>query len=115
MRFKLAIISLVWGLLVGCDSNQVELDVAVPRTTETLYYQSCASCHESGRAGAPQRANPVDWQQRLDKGEDELLASVVNGYRGMPARGMCSDCTDEELLQLVKFLKPAMPPADNTN
>ncbi|WP_298636944.1 c-type cytochrome [uncultured Umboniibacter sp.] len=115
MRFKIVLIGLVLGLFVGCDSSQVESAIAAPRTTEALYYQSCASCHETGRAGAPKRAKLVDWQQRTAKDEQELLASVINGFRGMPARGMCSDCSDEELFQLVKFLMPVEPTAEVAN
>ena len=115
MRFKSLLLTLLAGLLVACDSSQVAPSSSVPRTTEALYYRSCASCHETGRAGAPQRAKLVDWQQRLAKDEQELLASVINGFRGMPARGMCSDCSDEELLQLVKFLMPVEPAAEAAN
>ena len=115
MRFKCFLVTLLVGLLAACDGSQLEPSSAVLRTTEALYYQSCASCHETGRAGAPRRSMRVDWQQRLAKDERELLVSVINGFRGMPAGGMCSDCSEEELLQLIKFLMPVEPTAEATN
>ncbi|RMA77674.1 cbb3-type cytochrome c oxidase subunit III [Umboniibacter marinipuniceus] len=107
MRSKFILISLASTIpLVGCDASQHSKASETPLTTEARYFQSCASCHESGRAGAPKRSAPSDWAKRSHKSEDQMLRSVIEGYRGMPARGMCVDCTDEELRELVKFLNP---------
>jgi cytochrome c5 len=38
------------------------------------------------------------------RGRDALLASVQAGLNGMPARGLCPDCSDEELRRLIDFL-----------
>jgi cytochrome c5 len=44
----------------------------------------------------------------IDKEEqiiNELLSSAINGTdKGMPPKGTCSDCTDEELRSVIKFM-----------
>lgn len=77
------------------------------RDGEAIYYRSCFSCHERGHGGAPMRGNIEQWQSRLDKGEEVLLQSMVNGYNGMPPKGGCFDCSDKDLQMALEFmLKP---------
>lgn len=67
------------------------------------YQRSCRVCHIA-RSGAPLAGHAPSWQPRLTQGTDVLLARVKDGYSGMPARGLCSDCSDEDLRQLIDFL-----------
>lgn len=69
------------------------------------YTQSCAACHNSGAAGAPRFGNSEDWSARMDKGFDTLVQHTIEGYNNiMPPRGMCFDCTDEELAEVVQYI-----------
>ena len=80
------------------------------RDGESIYNRSCFSCHERGHGGAPLRGNLEQWQSRLDKGEDALLKSMVNGYKGMPPKGACFDCTEKELQMALEYmLQPRKP------
>ncbi len=92
--------------LVGCTDNSTDsIGVATdPQAIESLYLQSCFSCHEHGRAGAPRRGDYVDWEKRIAKGNDVLVKHVKYGYRGMPPKGMCAQCNDEQLFLLITFL-----------
>ena len=74
------------------------------RTTEEIYIQACAFCHERGMAGAPIYANTYSWGQRVDKGIDTLTYNVKFGLNAMPAMGLCADCTDEELRAVVQYM-----------
>ncbi|GAA0209127.1 cytochrome c5 family protein [Kangiella japonica] len=77
------------------------------RDGESIYNRSCFSCHERGHGGAPLRGNLEQWQSRLNKGEDALLKSMVNGYKGMPPKGACFDCSAQELQMALDYmLKP---------
>lgn len=77
------------------------------RDGESIYYRSCFSCHERGHGGAPLRGSMEQWQSRLDKGEAALMKSMVEGYKTMPPKGACFDCTEEELQMALEFmLKP---------
>lgn len=71
---------------------------------EQRYQQSCGNCHTNGVMSAPRKGDRAAWAPRLAKGQDVLLAHVKNGYRMMPARGLCQDCTDAEFRQLIQYL-----------
>ena len=86
------------AILGGCSSEPQKRD------GESIYYQSCFSCHERGHGGAPIRGNIEQWQSRLDKGDDVLLKNIIEGYNGMPPKGACFDCTDAELKMALEFM-----------
>ncbi len=67
------------------------------RSGEEIYNSKCAGCHNSGVMGAPKYAALADWSSRIDLGLDKLTASAIAGKGGMPARGTCMDCTDNEI------------------
>ena len=69
-----------------------------------IYVKNCAMCHNSGLAGAPKRKDKAAWSPRLKQGIDNLLKSAIAGKGGMPPRGNCLSCTDEELLATIKFM-----------
>lgn len=80
----------------------------VARTGEAIYNQYCTVCHESGVAGAPKFQNQADWQPRLQKagGIAGLVSISEKGLNAMPAKGTCSDCTEEELKEAIHYMLP---------
>ncbi len=85
-------------LLSACTPEPQE------RTGESIYYQSCFSCHERGHGGAPIRGNMEQWQVRLDKGEEAMMTSMIEGYKGMPPKGACFDCSEADLQMALDFM-----------
>lgn len=90
-------------------SDQAPVQLAQATTDEfsasRTYTQSCAACHNSGAAGAPRFGNSEDWSARLEKGFDTLVQHTIEGYNNiMPPRGMCFDCTDEQLGEVVQYI-----------
>lgn len=72
---------------------------------EATYNKTCATCHNAGVAGAPKLGSPEDWAPRIEKGKETLYNSAINGFPpAMPAKGMCFNCTDEELKALVDYM-----------
>lgn len=71
---------------------------------EAKYAQSCATCHGAGVLGAPKKGDSAAWQPRLKQGSDTLLSRVVHGYKNMPAKGLCNDCSDDDYIALIKFM-----------
>jgi cytochrome c5 len=71
------------------------------------YNKSCVVCHDQGVAGAPKTGDAASWAPRMEKGLDNLVASVKNGLNAMPPMGMCMDCTDEEYAELIKYMSTA--------
>ncbi len=75
-----------------------------PRSGEAVYTAACAGCHAVGVAGAPKKGDAAAWDKRLAKGFDKTLANAINGLNAMPAKGLCMDCSDDELSAAIKFM-----------
>ncbi len=72
------------------------------------YEQSCATCHNLGVAGAPRFAEPSEWEPRISKGMEALYNSAINGLLPtMPARGMCFNCSDDDIRALTDYMVDA--------
>lgn len=67
------------------------------------YERSCLTCH-GVRGAAPLTGHAPSWQPRLKQGTDALLRHTREGLRGMPAMGLCPDCSDQDLRELITFM-----------
>ncbi len=74
------------------------------RSGEEIYKANCQGCHSSGVMGAPKYASLEDWAARIDLGLEKLTLSAIAGKGGMPARGTCMDCSDNEIKLTVQYL-----------
>jgi len=69
------------------------------------YTKTCATCHAIGLAGAPKLGDIEAWAPRIAKGSQTLYDSSINGMPpGMPAKGMCFTCSDDELKAVVDYM-----------
>lgn len=75
-----------------------------PRSGEQIYNASCMGCHATGAAGAPKRGDKAAWAARVKKGDAALMNSLNNGLNAMPAKGMCMDCSADELKGVLTFM-----------
>lgn len=109
---------IVAGVLVGCLSACQDAPPREPTDQEVLraealrptnpdlaakYERACLACH-GVRSAAPLTGFAPAWAPRLAKGADVLLAHARDGFNGMPAKGLCSDCTDDDLRGLTQFM-----------
>jgi cytochrome c5 len=75
------------------------------KSGESIYNTKCMACHMTGAAGAPKLEDKANWQPRIAKGKDALYLSAVNGTsKGMPPRGTCMECSDDELKATVDWM-----------
>ena len=96
----------VW-VLVGCGETASGPEHPGKKT----YNRYCFSCHAGGIAGSPALGDVDAWALRLEKGRDALVQSVINGITpGMPARGLCNACSDEQLGLAVDYMLTQLPP-----
>lgn len=107
--------ALAWSVgLSGCgerasvpptDADVLAAERLRPARPElaVLYERSCLACH-GVRSAAPLTGHAPSWQARLQQGPDVLLAHTREGLRGMPAMGLCPDCSDAELQDLITFM-----------
>lgn len=75
-----------------------------PRTGEQVYNAVCTACHGAGIAGAPKFGDKGAWAPRIAQGETTLISHAINGIRGMPAKGGCASCLDEEIGNAVTYM-----------
>lgn len=75
-----------------------------PRSGSDVYTAKCAMCHASGAAGAPKMGDAGGWTARIAKGNDSLYTNAISGFNGMPAKGLCFDCSDDEIKAAVDHM-----------
>jgi len=78
-------------------SNQSE------RSGEQVY-SKCQSCHDSGIMDAPKFGSLEDWAPRIERGIDDLLMVAIAGKGGMPPKGTCMDCSNNELKSAIQYI-----------
>ncbi|KRP00428.1 MAG: cytochrome C [SAR86 cluster bacterium BACL1 MAG-120813-bin36] len=78
------------------------------RSADEIYSTGCAACHNSGVAGSPVLGNQGQWENRQTKGYEMLVDNAWNGINGMPAKGLCADCTKEEIGMAVQYMLDAI-------
>ncbi len=95
MRFRLVVIFCV---VTGAQAVYSE-----ERPAEQIYKVSCATCHMSGVANAPKANDEAAWKAR-GKSIEELVISSKKGLNVMPPMGLCMDCSDNELKEVIKYM-----------
>ncbi|MEO0369430.1 MAG: c-type cytochrome, partial [Pseudomonadota bacterium] len=78
--------------------------VSGPRSGDQVYNGACIACHSAGAAGAPVFGDVAAWSALVGKGIDTLYANAINGIGGMPAKGLCMDCSDDEIKVAVDYM-----------
>ncbi len=70
-----------------------------------IYSKSCAMCHDRI---SPKIGDTTAWAPRVKQGISVLVASVINGKGGMPARGgKSSTLSDDEIRAAVEYIVAA--------
>jgi cytochrome c5 len=91
------------GQVYLAGSEPVAAKPAGPRTGEQVYQGACFACHGTGAMDAPKKGDAA-WKPRLAQGLETLHKHAIEGIRNMPPRGTCGDCSDDEILDAIKFM-----------
>lgn len=80
-----------------------------------IYEIYCSGCHTTGAGGAPKFGDANAWNPLIKGGMDKVYDNAIHGKGGMPAKGTCLSCSDEEIKQSVDYMiaatkKTAMGP-----
>ena len=90
--------------MTGDDCAAAPVVVASgPRTGEEVY-NTCAACHSTGAAGAPKFGDVAAWAPRIAQGAETLYTHSIQGFKGMPAKGLCGNCSDDEIKAAVDHM-----------
>ncbi len=73
-----------------------------------VYETYCVGCHETGAGGAPKYGDAAAWDPILKKGFDKVYHNALHGIGGMPAKGTCVSCTDQQIEDTVHYMVDAV-------
>jgi len=88
----------------ACAAAPVAAAPAGPRNGDEVYSTKCFTCHASGAAGAPKFGDAAAWAPRVDQGIETLYTNALQGFNGMPAKGLCMDFSDDEVKAAVDHI-----------
>lgn len=71
---------------------------------KTIFENKCILCHKNGVAGAPRLGNKLDWAPRIKKNFLLLLKHATLGYRAMPPKGTCLECSISDLDAAIRYM-----------
>lgn len=69
-----------------------------------IYEVICTSCHEAGADGAPTLADRRGWPAIEQQPLELTYEHAINGYGLMPARGLCTICSDDHMRWAVDYM-----------
>lgn len=78
--------------------------LAADKTGQEVVEQTCATCHVSGKDGAPKIGDVAAWTQHSKKGLAKLAESAIAGIGKMPAHGGQPNLSDLEISRAVAFM-----------
>lgn len=81
-----------------------------PRDPEAIYQTFCFACHGTGANNSPVLGNVEMWAPRLEQGIDVLYQHAIEGFNNnlMPPKGLCMDCSEEEIRATVDYMVQAV-------
>lgn len=97
----------VFSVTVGNPSADISKSTSNQQTTKSgaeIYQKYCIVCHSTGAAGAPKIGDSAAWEPRLKQSETVLVQHVITGYKAMPPKGTCTDCSDSEIKLAVEYI-----------
>ncbi len=71
---------------------------------QQIYDQYCFACHATGVGDAPLFGILEQWQPRIDKGLEVLVATSLEGLKLMPPMGSCMSCSEDEMRDAVQYI-----------
>lgn len=109
-KMKIAASGILLPLLALALSSAPAL--AADRSGKEVVDTVCASCHTTGKDGAPKIGDQSAWAERAAKGLDKLTQNAITGVRNMPAHGGQAALTDLEMTRAVGYMVSGGKAAD---
>ncbi len=99
-------------------SATIKTPAAPPSTSaatigKSVYEQTCSVCHDKGLLGAPKIGDQADWDPLMKENMDVLFKRSIYGYKNMPAKGACLNCTQADIEAAVKYMVKETYPNSN--
>lgn len=71
---------------------------------KATYETYCSGCHTTGAGGAPKYGDAAAWDAVTKKGMPQVYNNALHGIGGMPAKGTCNACSDDNIKQAVDYM-----------
>ncbi len=71
---------------------------------KAIFNQYCTGCHMTGAGGAPKIGDQTAWAPLIKQGMPALYQNAIKGINGMPAKGACSSCSDQDIQNAVQYM-----------
>jgi cytochrome c5 len=91
-------------VLLGAGSLCFGAAQAADRTGQAVVQEVCATCHASGKDGAPTIGDVEAWTKHSKNGLVKLTENAIKGVGKMPAHGGQPNLTDLEMSRAVAFM-----------
>ncbi len=88
--------------------NEINKDASI-LLGKTIFESKCILCHKNSIAGAPRLGNKLDWAPRIKKKFSLLLKHVTMGYKAMPPKGACLECSISDLEVAIRYMLEQLP------
>lgn len=75
-----------------------------PEAGKNIYEKYCAGCHTMGSGGAPKFGDSTQWSPVVQMGLAQVYNNAIKGINGMPAKGNCDSCTDDQVKSAVDYI-----------
>lgn len=103
------VLAVCCALLARADDEYPTFDDARLQSGREVWLGTCAACHTSDFAGAPQVTDRDAWAPRLRQSKDALYQHALEGLHGekgteMPPRGGNPDLSDEQVKSAVDYM-----------
>ncbi|WP_394181040.1 c-type cytochrome [Marinomonas posidonica] len=93
---------LLTGMMMS--SAALSASASTERSGGKIFNSFCVACHMHGVAGAPKLGSSSDWLPRKEQGMPILLKHAIEGLNAMPPKGMCSNCSENEIQAAIQFM-----------
>ena len=91
--------------VLGCAIAAVTLTTtaqALAGDGQQVYAESCAVCHNNLK---PKLGDKAAWEPLIEKGDDALVASVIQGKSAMPPRAGKPGLSDADIRAAVQYME----------
>lgn len=98
-------ISLIVVLMIAAALMLTGVTISdAARTGKAVYESKCKMCHGTGAMGAPKLGSDTFKALLKKEGIDKLTEDAMKGKGKMPARGMCKDCSKDEIKAAIEYM-----------
>lgn len=71
---------------------------------KSVYDNYCSGCHATGGGGAPMFGDSGAWEPILKHNIADVYTNAIKGKGGMPAKGTCLSCTEQDIKDAVDYM-----------